>query len=291
MKDLRQTEEWGRFLESCGWVVKKLTIKSHRPRRNISPLRSDPPRRSSGLNPPFRVRPFCYVFIKKIPLTPVSIMKMQRFEGELDWGEFNKLKRKYKVIYSISEPVKKSMKWKKIDSYLPTKTLVIDLKKTKGELWKDLSENARRMIKKENGVVIKKVREERFLREWKKANKIWSWEFNKLKKLVRAFENRADLLVSKNGKKWLSGLVILRSADMVFYFQTWTNEEGRGLGAHYKLVWEAILSAKAEGLTYFDFEGIDDSRSPRKSWVGFSEFKKKFGGEEISFPGCFGRWL
>jgi hypothetical protein len=261
MQDLRQTEEWGRFLQSTGWVVKKINDT--------------------------------YCFIKKIPLTPFSIMKVQRFFGGLDLNKFNKLKKDFGVVYSILEPIStigKEKGLKKIEPYLPTRTIVIDLKRDKKELWKDLSENARRILKKENGIVIKKVRGERFLREWKKANKTWSWELSKLKKLIRAFDNKAEMLISKRGNKWFSGILILKSEDTAFYFQTWTNEEGRILKSHYKLVWETILSCKKDGYSFFDFEGIEDTRTPRKTWTGFSEFKKKFGGKEINFLGCFGKW-
>lgn len=257
--DLRQTEEWGRFLKSCGWVVEKVGET--------------------------------YCFIKKIPLTPFSIMKMQRFDGDVNWNDFNKLKHKHKIIYSSFEPNNKVITLKKIESFLPTKTIFIDLMKSKETLWKNLSNNSKRIINREDGVVVKKVRGERFLREWKKSNNPWSWDFVKEKKLIQAFGNKACMLISKKGNKWLSGILILKSEDAYFYFQTWTNKEGRKLGAHYKLVWEAILDAKNEGLSYFDFEGVEDSRFPRKSWAGFSEFKKKFGGKEVLFPGCFGRWF
>lgn len=280
MQDLRQTEEWGRFLQSTGWVVKKI----------------------DGI----------YCFIRKIPLTPFSIMKIQRFSGDLDLKKFNKLKNKYKIIYSNFEPLDTTSEeplpirragirgtvrgglevkiLRRSDAFLPTKTITIDLNKSEKDLWRDLSNNAKRIIKRKDGVVVKKVRGERFLREWKKSNNTWSWSFVKYKKIIEAFGNKADMFISKKGNKWLSGILILKSSDTCFYFQTWTNKEGRDLGSHYKLVWEAMITAKREGFCYFDFEGIEDSRFPRKSWSGFSEFKKKFGGREVLFPGCFSRW-
>lgn len=251
-------------------------------------------------------------FIKRIPLLPFSIIKVQRFEGQLDDKYFNRLKRKYRVIYSIFEPLtdpvftefnlggsprhnptsEDELYSRRISSYLPTKTIIIDLKKSEQELWKDLSENARRIIKRNDGVKIKKTKNlERFGEEWRRGKKIWSWSLKKLKKLSKAFGEKIDFWVSEKDGRWLSGLIVAESKDTAFYFQTWTNGEGRKSGAHYKLVWEAILQAKRKGLAYFDFEGIDDGRFPRRSWEGFSEFKKKFGGKEIIFPGCFGRWL
>jgi len=83
----------------------------------------------------------------------------------------------------------------------------------------------------------------------------------------------------------------LKTKDTANYYHTWTSKHGRVSGAHYKLVWDSILQAKKEGLMFYDFEGIYDSRWPQKKWKGFTEFKKKFGGEVVQFPGSYFRWL
>ena len=72
---------------------------------------------------------------------------------------------------------------------------------------------------------------------------------------------------------------------------TWTSEVGRQSGAHYKLVWEELLKAKEMGMKYFDFEGVFDPRWPQKKWIGFTEFKRRFGGKLVQFPGGFSRWM
>ena len=41
----------------------------------------------------------------------------------------------------------------------------------------------------------------------------------------------------------------------------------------------------------WDFEGIDDNRNPRKSWVGFSRFKMNFGGERVIYPLSYRQWF
>lgn len=45
--------------------------------------------------------------------------------------------------------------------------------------------------------------------------------------------------------------------------------------------------AKKRGCKIFDFEGIYDERFPNKSWLGFTHFKKSFGGYEVSYPGTY----
>ncbi len=50
---------------------------------------------------------------------------------------------------------------------------------------------------------------------------------------------------------------------------------------------DAILLAKKSGCKVFDFDGIYDERFPIKTWLGFTKFKKGFGGKEIEYPGCY----
>ena len=64
-------------------------------------------------------------------------------------------------------------------------------------------------------------------------------------------------------------------------------DAGKKLFVPTALTWEAIISAKKEGKKVFDFEGIYDERVPNKKWLGFTHFKKSFGGDVVEYPGCF----
>lgn len=70
------------------------------------------------------------------------------------------------------------------------------------------------------------------------------------------------------------------------YFHPGNTERGYDLLANYLLVWEAMKWGKQQGLKYFDFETAYDPRYPfeNKQWQGYTEFKRKFGGEFIEFP-------
>ena len=95
----------------------------------------------------------------------------------------------------------------------------------------------------------------------------------------------------------VAGGIFLRADKTAYYWQAFTDAQGRKLNAQSKIVWEGILWAKRRGAKVFDFEGIYDSRFPNKSWLGFTHFKKSFGGYEVSYPGVFvknsiiGKWL
>jgi len=276
MQDIRQTREWGRFLASRGWIIKK--IPKQDPRGEI----------------------FC--FIKRIPLTPFGVMKVQRWRGKLDFNKLKRLKKKYGVIYTVLEPrggeilLPGNRIWQyKLSKapYLPSKTIIVDLRKSEAKLWKDLSENAKRILRISMGQPMgaKEIEPEIFWRAWKEAGRWRGLNKTDLYRLKNAFGKKCRLVVSKKNNRLLSGIVLLESKNTINYFQSWTNKEGRRVRSHYFLIWNEILRAKKRGLKYWDFEGIYDNRFPLKKWKGFSEFKKKFGGREVDWPGCFAKWF
>ncbi len=269
MNDLRQTKEWGVYLEARGWRVRRIGK--------------------------------VFVFIKKMPLVGFAIMKVQRWKGALDFNRLKQLQRKYRVFYTILEPGQDSVEQKKFLGYrqsksvfLPSKTIIIDLKKSKKGLWNDLSKNANRILKKNllsSDLEIKEIGVDKFYDAWEKAGRWKGLNRKNLRNLKKAFGGKCRLVVSCKANRFLSGIVLLESKNTVNYFQSWTNKEGRELKAHYFLIWSEILAGKKRGLRYWDFEGIFDSRFPLKKWQGFSEFKRKFGGEELELPGCWVRWF
>lgn len=84
----------------------------------------------------------------------------------------------------------------------------------------------------------------------------------------------------------IAGCILLTHKKTAYYHHAATTEIGRDLLAGYLVLWEAIKLAKEQGCTRFDFEGIYDERYHKrtKAWKGFTYFKKKFGGEEVSYP-------
>ena len=84
-----------------------------------------------------------------------------------------------------------------------------------------------------------------------------------------------------------AGAIFLIGDGVGYYWQAFTNKEGRKEQIQYKIVWEGILWAKKRGAKVFDFEGIYDPRFPDKSWLGFTHFKKSFGGYEVEYPGAY----
>lgn len=263
MQDIRQTPAWNQYLSFSGW--------------NCTAL--------NGIN----------VFARKLPLTPFSVVKIQRFSKPLDPSALKEFQSRNNSFYTILEPQAVEVDLPPLfrlshSPYLPTKTIILDLAKSEEQLWADLSTNAQRILSRPSNVNIEETDLSQFYSLWHESAKTWILPEADIKYLLSAFGPSARLLVSRSGNMIHSGLILLFSSDTANYYQTWTSNAGRSSCAHYHLVWHSILLAKKLGMKYYDFEGIYDSRFPKKSWFGFSQFKHKFGGKVVEFPGAFTRW-
>ena len=294
MIDIRQTQEYARYMKSLGWTVDRIEDTNY--------------------------------FVRKIPLLG-SILKVQRPE-EIRMDTINELCRKYGVFQTIIEPKNKNQvlsiknygfKLAK-STYLPSKTLQLDLSLSMNRLIDSMKKDARRIIKKSNTAwgsndtmgekgFIKEYstpEEIKIFREgWKNSVKLSRYvpsaeQLIKLKKsfpcLRRQAQSKSLFLASHNISGSIIGGVIFttssheRSNYITYYWQAFTNSEGRSLLSQYSLLYQGILWAKKSGYKIFDFEGIYDPRFPNKSWLGFTHFKRSFGGYEVSYPGCYTRF-
>lgn len=267
MVDLRQTKEWADWLATTGWVVERM---------------KDSP-----------------VFIRKIPIFQISFLKIQRYEGPMAWKQLDNLKKKYHVLWSVLEPttdnqaadIKKHGYRLMRDTYLPGKTRVIDLTKSGATLLSEMSENFRRIVKKGSVIKTKQISANEFYVGWQKWAKSMILTCFQFDRLVEAFGKKAEFWAVEKEGRLLSAVMLLFTADACFYYQTWTSEAGRQGGEHVVLVFETMKWAKRLKKKYYNFEGVFDSRFPMAKWGGFSEFKRRFGGYEIEYPGSFVKWF
>jgi lipid II:glycine glycyltransferase (peptidoglycan interpeptide bridge formation enzyme) len=271
MLDLHQTLQYANYLKSLGWIVE----------------------RKKGV----------YYFIRKFPLIG-SVIKIQR-PKIIDYQYIDVLAVKYRAFQVIIEPnltancrLLSTEGYKVSKSpYLPSKTLQLDLKKSEKELLKRMKKDCRSAIRKNNELRImnygRKI--EKFRGNWKKTVGLKRYvpPLSHLKALNKSFAENALFITNeeKEGRpaeaSAKAGAIFLKTKDVAHYWQAFTNKQARRALVQYKIVWEGILWAKAAGCKIFDFEGIFDNRFPNKSWLGFSHFKKSFGGKEIEYPGCF----
>lgn len=278
--DLRQSPQWGNFLSLIGWQVEKFY--------------------------------YGQVFIRKIPLFPISIIKIQRAKNPLPFKQINQLAKKYHAICGIIEPNKDNFNenlFKKHGykqdfgmSFLQTATLTLDLTLSEKQLFRSFSENARRNIKKSQVSNLKI--ETIFLKDLKDDSRFKEF-FSLLKNLTKmkgfyipnykefhqkmlAFKDTSVLFFAYSPKKDQPIAVVWMGyfGNTAVYMHAGNTKEGYQTLANYLLVWEACKLAQKLKLKVLDFEGLFDPRFPklRKSWSNFSQFKRRFHGTVIEYP-------
>jgi len=273
MKDIRQSPEWARYLESLGWKTEKL----------------------DGVN----------CFVKKTPFFG-SIIKIQRPPNLPPIEKIEKLAKKNRAILVKIEPTSKKeaeilkragfklSRW----PLSPTKTVVLDLSKSEETLLGKMHYKTRYNIKvaQRNKVKVEISDDfKSFCKVWlesQKRNKLSFATTSQLEKFWQIFQKNSVLLLAKDKKdETLAGILMPIYDRIAYYLYAGSTKGGNKLFAPTLVTWEAIKLAKKMGARQFDFEGIYDERfkGATKSWQGFSRFKKSFGGKEIEYPGTFSK--
>lgn len=278
MIDIRQTREYANYLEKEGWSVERVEDVNYS--------------------------------LKKLPLLGY-ILKIQRPRG-INFNTIEKLCRKYRIFQIILEPnlpstsrtltfsnhnllISHSYKLSK-SPYLPSKTLQMDLTQPISKISANFKKDSRYAIKRGGVLKIKEYSStydiKKFHDAWKKSVKFTRYvpSYNSLINLRNSFSTHKPIILASHNKSStiVGGAIFTRSLhDYAYYWQAFTNQEGRASLSQYSLLYQGILWARKVGCKIFDFEGIYDERFPNKSWLGFTHFKKSFGGKEILFPGCY----
>lgn len=274
MIDIRQSIQYANYLRSEGWIVERIKDTNY--------------------------------FIRKFPLIG-SVLKIQR-PGTVDFETIDGLAQKHRSFQIIIEPnqgadlellASNGFRLSK-NPYLPSKTLQIDLSQNEKGIFNRFEKDARRAIRQGRGQVIKTYSTETEIKKWRDAWKN-SVKFDRyvpaLKQLMnlrKSFPlNNSLILASHNISSRIIGGALFtasshgKSNRASYYWYGFTNKEGRSSLSQYSLLHQGILWAKRMGCKVFDFEGIYDERFPNKSWLGFTHFKKSFGGHEVLYPGCY----
>lgn len=245
--DLRQTAEYAHYMRRIGWRTERVPD---------------------------------WLYIKKIPLFPWSIAKLQRAKN-VNWKLVEKAIKKYRIIKLITEDT------------IAKKTIWVDLSQSEKELLGAMKPKTRYNIglAKRRGVKIKIVSGEKILEtglfNLLKQNasrlRIFGMPQKWFEAQVKAFKNKCFATLAYFGDELVAGNFFMTSGDGCFYSHNGSTEWGRKLMAPSLCTWEGMREAKRRKLKVFDFEGIYDGSRWLRRWRGFTRFKKGFGGEEIIF--------
>ena len=80
----------------------------------------------------------------------------------------------------------------------------------------------------------------------------------------------------------IAGILVLRHGHAATYAMGWSNEAGRLVKAHYRLLWQAVLTLRAQGVTDFDLGGVDTQRG-----AGVARFKLGLNGSVFTLAGSY----
>lgn len=278
MPDIRQTSEHAKYLRSQGWIVERL----------------------GGTN----------YFLRKLPILGF-ILKLQR-PNKIVFKNLEKLQNKYRIFQTIVEPVDEKQT-EELQSrgyhlskspYLPTKTLQINLRESKKNIFANFDKDTRYCLRKVNNFTVFTDTElQSFHEAWQKCVgwKRYVSSKQSLASLKQYYGNNV-IFASHNdiGTKnksmripaslpnhIIAGAIFIKSGDTTYYWQAFTSKRGRTSLSQYVLVWQGILWGRKIGADEFDFEGVYDNRFPNKSWRGFTKFKEGFGGTLVQYPGTY----
>ncbi len=246
--DLRQTEGYAHYMQRIGWRAERVPD---------------------------------WLYIKKIPLFPWSIAKLQRAKN-VNWKLVEKAIKKYRIIKLITEDT------------IAKKTIWVDLNQSEKELLGAMKPKTRYNIglAKRRGVQIKIVSGEKILgtglfnllKQNASRLRIFGMPQKWFEMQVKAFKNKCFATLAYLGDELVVGNFFMTSSDGCFYSHNGSTEWGRKLMAPSLCTWEGMREAKRRKLKVFDFEGIYDGSRWLRRWQGFTRFKQGFGGEEIIFP-------
>ena len=103
-----------------------------------------------------------------------------------------------------------------------------------------------------------------------------------LRELVRLMAPRNEVLfvnAFEEGRAIASQL-FLRHGRSATYQMGWTTPRGRKLGAHHRMLWEAMLTLKGDGVGELDLGGVESGEDG-----GLARFKQGTGGETVTLIG------
>ncbi len=278
--DARQTSNWAQYMESIGWIAKKVNNT--------------------------------YIYVREIKPFKHSLVKIQHAKEQPDFQKIDEIAKEHNALFVILEPynIEYNEELLKSNGFIKSKlksaftsTVLIDLKATEENILASFSENARRNIKK---AIANKLRVEHIFtneqktdtsqfekfyalyKELGKTKGFYVLPYSECLKKLQAFQNNSILSFAyePDNPQPIAVVWYLYFDNTLVYNHTGITQRGYDLQANSLLVWEGIKQGKKLGMKVFDFESVYDPRYPseNKKWLGYSEFKKRFHGETIFYP-------
>jgi len=179
----------------------------------------------------------------------------------------------------------------------PEATIVLDLTLREEELLKQMKRKGRYNIglAEKKGVVVKKASNEKeqqealnhfmsMLTETTSRDGFSGHGRGYYATMLKSLKGCMIYTATKDDRPLASAIIVHHGETAIYYYGASSNSQ-RELMAPYLVQWTAICDAKKAGLKNYDFLGIaPEGASKNHPWAGVTTFKKKFGGEIVSYP-------
>lgn len=181
----------------------------------------------------------------------------------------------------------------------PRHTLLLDLRRPEDELRADMTSGRRRSINTatKKGIEIRRSRDPAdaaifidLIAKTADRNRFHPHPDSYYRTLCEVLFplGAASLHTAYADSGPVAAVIGFESATTAYYTHAAADaERSRKIIAAAPLAWQAILDARAEGRTTYDFWGVLADDSIDHPWSGFSQFKKTFGGTLLTRPGTY----
>jgi lipid II:glycine glycyltransferase (peptidoglycan interpeptide bridge formation enzyme) len=186
------------------------------------------------------------------------------------------------------------------DSYQPRNTLMLDLKPNVEEILSQMKPKGRYNIRlaEKKGVSIHEDNSDEAIEAFSnlvsltgQRNKFSGHNFDYYKNFLTYLNTNnqseldisAKLYLARHENQPIAGIIVTWFKNVATYYFGASDNEKRNLMAPYLLQWRAISDAKNQDIDSYDFFGIAPANQPNHPWQKITEFKLKFGGQEISY--------
>ncbi|MBU0540265.1 peptidoglycan bridge formation glycyltransferase FemA/FemB family protein [Patescibacteria group bacterium] len=295
-----QAWKWGEFRRSCGLDVRRFALVDEAGAWLAAVQMEFRPKKFVG---GYWFAPRGPVFSRhvgdddkrEIFQTLLENLKRQKMARALFW--------RFEPLAALGHPEGlMPLSMRRIFSANPASTMILDLTPSIAEISGKLKQKTRYNIRvAERGKVLVRLVEKTedmdafldLMDETAKRDKFVQHDREYLRKLaengIAAGTARLRLAVSA-GKVLAANLEML-CEDTVTYLHGASSSRDRQLMAPYLLHWDAILQAKRDGYSYYDFWGINPlskgAFAYKRSWEGITRFKEGWGGERLDL---YGTW-
>ncbi len=182
----------------------------------------------------------------------------------------------------------------------PKEIFVLDISKDAEKLLAEMKPKTRYNINvaKKKGIQVAVGREEyleeflRLTKEMAQRQGIVPHPDQYYRHMLKTFPSEMlKIYVAKYQGKIIAAHLMLFNGKFATYLHGASSNENRNVMAPYLLQWQAIIDAKQQGCTHYDFGGvkISEDNQDGKSWEGITKFKLGFSPETkpYIFPGTF----